>query len=398
MRVIYCDPALRDFAGHFGSHCAALTKGFVAAGAEVVVLGASSATAAVKDRLGALPAFTASPFRCTSSDPLCGWIKSFLDVASTLCSDLRGVNGITNRDLIYFDAATPAAIHGLCLWLESLGSEAPRCVVNLIEQSGMLPHELADGRVELRPANRNPVLYRLASVMMREDVRPLLRFVSIEPQYATIYSQLLERPVAVLPHPFTATRRERPGVRPGEPTIGFLGAQRSIKGFGLVPGIVRHVLRSLPDARIVIHDSRGKMRDTVAELQQIERQEPRLRLILGTLSPEDYASLLDQCDMLVAPYSRPHYAVASSGIAHECLANAIPLVATSGTTLARDLIAHDLESLVVADDTPDGFGAAVHDAIATWPLIVEKMRMASRRWGDANGPLRAARAILGIAP
>lgn len=396
MRVIYCDPALVSFAGHFGSHCSALTRGLTAAGAEVVVLGSAGLTAEVKSRFHALPTFTVSPYLSTSADPLCGSIKSYLDVSSRICSDLCRVKGITRQDLVYFDAPTPAALRGLCLWLESLGEEAPRCVVNLIEQTGLLPHEQADGTTELRAVNAQPMLYRLAAVSIAEAVRLLIRFVSIEPVYASLYSRLLEMPVDRVPHPFGPTNRERAARGRGALTIGFIGAQQPIKGFALVPDIVRYILRDVPEAHVLVHDSFGGMAKELTELQDIERQDSRLRVIRSAVTPEAYEEILDECDMLVAPYSRSHYSIASSGIANECLANGIPLIATAGTTPARDLAEYGLESLCVTSHSAEGFGEAIRTAIATWPVVIEKTAAASRDWTQRNGPLQAARAILSL--
>jgi len=393
MRVIYCDPSLYSNLGHYATYCRLLVQAFRQKGHDSIILSSYNIEDSIQNELGAYKVFSVSPYALTSNDTLCGWIKSYYDIASIICNDLLSVDNINIDDLVFFDAATPAALWGIILWMKNRANYCPKVVVSLIEQTGMLATPNEKSEWEIRPGNHYPSLYRLSGLNLPGSLKQNISFITVDRTFSEIYSFLVQTNVNYVPHPYNAICQRSEEFK-NELTIGFIGAQRPNKGFHLVPEIVGKLLSQFSNINILVQDGRHELKETLDKLQQMSINHHRLRLVLNIQSTIDWKNLLSQCDILVAPYDIAHYATACSGISCEALANGIPLVAPEATTLTKLMHEFGFPGESFSSSTPDKIVEAIGRAILRYETLSALANNARKMWAQKNGALNTVVSIL----
>ena len=390
-RLVYCDPCLKSYFGHWASHCSAIVAGFKKLSISTYVLASSQIEDEVLKAFEAFKIFRVSSYAYTSNDPVDGVSKSYQDISNILCQDLLKVQWITKDDWLYCETASPAALKSILLYLESKGESAPKVIVNLIEKTGVCYLQGKDGLKSLIPVNGNPMLWRQTGKSIPAEILDRIRFVTIEPIFAQLYSELLQQRVHLIPHPFSVGINHRPSEKF---TIGFLGSQNQSKGFHMIPGIVEKLLKTNLPISIYVHDSLFYMRKEVGYLQEMAKANPNLIIDLSRKDAKQWEDAIHKCDLIVAPYVPEEYATSSSGIACEALAHGVPLIVTANTTLARQLEECHLQELIVESYTEDGFVQKIQYAFANQELLRAKAAEAQRAWASQNGPTQNAQAIV----
>jgi glycosyltransferase involved in cell wall biosynthesis len=390
-RLVYCDPCLKSYFGHWASHCSAIVAGFKKLGVETYVLSSSETEKNVLETFQAFKIFTVSSYAYTSSDPIHGVEISYQDISTILCQDLLKVQWITKDDWLYFETASPAALKSILLYIQARGESAPKVVVNLIEKTGVCYIQGEDGLKSLLPVNGNPMLWRYTGMSIPAEIHDRIGFVTIEPIFAKLYSELLQQQVNLIPHPFSAFINHRSSEKF---TIGFLGSQNQSKGFHMIPGIVEKLQKINLPISIYVHDSLFYMSKELGYLQDMAKQNPNLIIDLSRKDAKQWVDAIQKCDLIVAPYAPEEYATSSSGIACEALAHGIPLVATAGTSLARQLKECHLQELIVEGYTEDSFVQKIQYAFANKELLRAKAAEAQKAWASQNGPIQNAQAII----
>lgn len=396
MRVLYCDPGLITHVGHWATHCKILTSAFQRLGHRCYVLANASVTPQLAQRYHALPLFSCSPYAQTSRDEFCGWLRSFFDVAEIVSRDMARINDVRTDDFIFFDAATPAMLHGLTTWMARSGPYGPKVAVSLIEQTGMIGTHAEGGTKTLKAINYNPTLYRYAASAMPAPVKERISFVTVDKTFAEIYSFMLNEPVRYVPHPYeSVVAKKSTSSRSSEVTIGFIGAQRPNKRFQDVPEIVRGLLTQTQGTRFIVQDGRHEMVGVLEELRVMAVGEPRLELVFDPVTDDAWADVLSRIDILVAPYDVRYYATACSGISCEAIANGIPLVAPAGTTLARLLGEFGSPGLIYTS------AGGVHEVVEAVVQCLDQLDLlrtrcvdSQRRWSEVNGAINLVRSII----
>nr|WP_246603173.1 glycosyltransferase [Falsiroseomonas tokyonensis] len=94
----------------------------------------------------------------------------------------------------------------------------------------------------------------------------------------------------------------------------------------------------------------------------------QVRLLRRALSPEAYAALLAESDLVLLPYWREIYEARTSGVLPEALGGGRPVICTAGTWMADELALCGA-GLLVADHDPAGLAAAIRQAHAAWPRL-----------------------------
>ncbi|BCA65850.1 glycosyltransferase [Fluviibacter phosphoraccumulans] len=391
MRLIYIDPVLTDFRGHWISHCRSIIQGFNLLNVETVVVAAASLNQALIAELRGLPLFRISPYAQVSDDPLCGHLLSFNFVKDETKQDLDRLQGIRDDDLLYFEASSPASLAGCVEWYRSLRSQRPKMIVSLIEQTGLVVASSNDN-TELSLINKNPELWRYVGLSISHDLG--ITFITVEDAYADIYTKLLGHPVDRLPHPFGL------GGQSCNPTfknrISFLGAQRPIKGFGMARDIFNLLDRKFKDFEFFVHDSRGEMLADLDFFKNLSSHDTRVTVDSSPKNPNDWIEMIRGAGCVIAPYDPRFYSIASSGIANECLSAGVPIVASPGICIGKQLNENGLAYLVANSYSPEAFVERILWYFEHKKEVSEAISAACASWNKSNGPEKFARACLSL--
>jgi glycosyltransferase involved in cell wall biosynthesis len=392
-RLVYCDPSLKSYFGHWGSHCSAIVDGFERLGVATYVLASSQIEDEVLEAFRAFKVFSTSSYAYTPNDSIDVLEKSYQDISHILCQDLLKVQWITKNDWIYFESASPAALKSILLYIEAKGELSPKVIVNLIEKTGVCYLEDENRIKKLISVNANPLLWRKTGESISAAIVDRIQFVTIEPIFARLYSELLQHQVHLIPHPFPVVANDSSRKNF---TIGFLGSQNQSKGFHIVPAIVEKLLKKNLPISIYVHDSFFYMSKEIGYLQQLAKENPCLTMDASRKNSQQWMKAIQQCDLIVAPYIPEEYATSSSGIACEALAHGVPLIATANTTLARQLKEFNLAELIVENYSEDSFVEKIINTYANINSIGHKAAEARREWAKHNGPTQNAKALIEI--
>lgn len=118
-------------------------------------------------------------------------------------------------------------------------------------------------------------------------------------------------------------------IRPGGPLVGLVGEMRAEKGAALYPAIAEAVLETLPGSGVIMQIGGEAAGDGVSDLlRRNHSEDPRVQLIEGEVSDDDYAKLLRSVDVVVMPYDVVAYGGASSGILSDALSAGAVVIST----------------------------------------------------------------------
>src|SRR5207249_3585686 len=114
-----------------------------------------------------------------------------------------------------------------------------------------------------------------------------------------------------------------------ELVLGYMGDSRLVKGFPLLPGLVRNLLARPGFAgRFVIQCASsasaaadGSLPAGVAELERIAAESgERVTLISKRLSAEEYVEIFAGLDAVILPYNHPAFDTGTSNVFAEAVA------------------------------------------------------------------------------
>ncbi|MBF0272036.1 MAG: glycosyltransferase family 1 protein [Magnetococcales bacterium] len=395
MNLVFADPGLLNNLGHHANSCRHVVFEARRRGIPSAVLAYNQIEDFLRDELLAIPWFRCNPYGTYDDDPLCGWLSNFDFMANVTHEDLTRLHGVGRDDLIFLNSAGPAQFAAMLRWVQSLPEDQrPTVIIEFGQYAGLMPRETDQG-IQLSlcyQGDPRPLLLRyIAKKHLSQGNHPWLRLATFDAQASAIYEKLFDHPVHALPLSNRAVTgcRDRTGTRPV--TIALLGHQRLEKGFGFVPELAGRLLSLQPDIRILVHNGAPDLCvDLQNQLRTMAAADPRLILDERPAGPDLWSQLLDQSDLVVCPYYRDHFVSTYSALASEAIANAIPLVVPSRTTMAI-LVQRFGSPGIIYDDPSDrsspeivlqGVLAALHhfDALAT------RAKVASQQWEALNGP------------
>ncbi len=347
------DPGLSRFAGHHFDIDIKVAKRLVADGHDVCIYARRTAD---PDMMAMLEAVTQTRalFRPgayedpTRLDPIAGELLIYERATRLLTEDL---------------AQTREA--DLWLWPSLFASQLNACAN---ARRGVPVAGCVHTEPEPFEGSIGPVLWRHAFLNARH--RGLaLRIGGIEPEHRHAYLPLTaaERfETLPIPHEGKPVPEPRSTLR----TVGFLGHQRGEKGAGLLPGLIKGLMKD--GLRVVVQDSGGNLRLPA---------DPSV-VSLGYV--QDITDAILQCDLVVLPYLPERYRIKGSGILWESLASGIPVVAPFATapgnwierTGAGTLFTHGTEASILQ---------AVLRARENYPEIAAAAFAASRAWPREHG-------------
>ncbi|NML42710.1 glycosyltransferase family 4 protein [Ramlibacter sp. G-1-2-2] len=206
---------------------------------------------------------------------------------------------------------------------------------------------------------------------------------------ATELKSTFGMPAHVMPIPHTSAQASRTLARdPDEIICWWPGAPRPDKGLD--------VMQRLAQAPAPVPAGR-RIRLALSEAANIASGVGvTVQALPRHLSSGDYDAWLHTADVLLMPYDRQRYRLATSGIFAECVAaGKIPLV-TDGTWMAFELDRHDLRELVCDWSDPAGTLATIRRA-AEDPELRQKLSRMRESFLEFHSEGAYARELRGLA-
>lgn len=398
MQLLFADPALMNNLGHHANACRHIAIEARKRGIPTAVLAYFEIEDALKEEFLAFPWFRSNTYGVYDHDPICAALNNFDIFSRVTYEDLDRLPSITRDTLIFFNSINPGQLDGLIRWGQDKPPEKrPTVVVEFGINAGVMPKQAEDGSTTLElvyPGDTRPIhLRHVAKKRLTAADQEWLYLSTFDAKASSIYEKLFDFPCHALPlsnGPITGCR-DRTGKRPI--TVAFLGHQRLEKGFGMVPELAIRLLTMLPDIRILVHNGAP---DFCVDLQKVLRtissMEPRLILDERTADEILWGELLDQSDLVVCPYYRHHFISTYSALASEAIANAIPLVVPSRTTMEFLMQEFGFPGIIYDDPSdesnPEEVLRGILTAIQNFDLIASRAKLASRHWETLHGPQR----------
>ncbi len=173
----------------------------------------------------------------------------------------------------------------------------------------------------------------------------------------------------VVPYPITPVAGTDAGGPADFRHLLYAGAARHDKGFGAVVDLVARLAETGRNLPVVVQASPDhydrydqRTRADVARLEKIDY--PRLEIRRDTLGPGEYAALFRGA-ICLQPYSRADFVDRISGVTMDALSAGAPVVATSGTWMAR-VVERFAAGRAVDDLSPGSLLAAVEEIRADY--------------------------------
>ena len=327
MRLIYLDPCLIKRVGHRAVTAREVRRAATARGIETHVVGNRTMLPDLAEELDARCHFKLTTAHRPPVDPICGAIESFHTVAKDVAGRLARMTALAADDLVFVNSVEAAEFHAVMGWLGRGFTTAtrPRLVLEFGHPPGFRPLRDPAGRITgLKQASPWPSFYRWTAKTIQPATAARLRLATFDPRMSDAYGSLLRRPVEALPLPFRAVTDARSRVGTAQPTLAFLGHQRSDKGTLLVPELVERALARWPNVRVLYHDSGAAAAGITTALAGRAAAEPRLSVVTAPAAEPLWRELLSRADLIVMPYDPDPFAIAYSALASEAVANAIP--------------------------------------------------------------------------
>ncbi len=205
------------------------------------------------------------------------------------------------------------------------------------------------------------------------------------------------RDVRIVPYPITPADPDPAAAGGDFRHVLYAGAARRDKGFPKVVDLVRRLAEAGSELPVAVQASAshyGKFDEGVlAEMDRLrEASYPSLRMIPETLGAREYREMFEGA-IVLQPYSREDFTDRISGVTLDAFSAGAPIVATSGTWMARS--AERFGAGVGIDDpTPEALLRAVEAIRAEYPRYHRSALEAGRALQAEHGARQLLDAVL----
>jgi glycosyltransferase involved in cell wall biosynthesis len=205
------------------------------------------------------------------------------------------------------------------------------------------------------------------------------------------------RDVRTVPYPITPADPDPSAAGGRFRHVLYAGAARRDKGFPRVVDLVRRLAEAGAEVPMAVQASAshyGKYDEGVlAELARLrEAAYPSLRMIPDTLGAREYRAMFEGA-IVLQPYSRDDFTDRISGVTLDAFSAGAPIVATSGTWMARS--AERFGAGVGLDDlTPEALLRAVETIRADYPRFRRNAIEAGRALQAEHGARQLLDAVM----
>ena len=358
--------------------------------------------------LSATPLFTVNTYASDPNNKISGWLNVFLESAAQFSKSL--VMSFPASDTkLYVNSAGPAQLFGLINYLE-FNTDA-RAVIEFGVDPGLEITQTEPGKLNLSVpdprADARATFYHYCATKLSSSVLPRITMVTFDPDSSTAYQALMGRPVQTLPVPIAAYRpvRKRTALfKDNSICVSFLGHARGEKGVDIIPALLAELWGKLDHGKhlkVLVHTGGAPM----SAEWKYNIKESSLSPVLDERCADEqiWNELLGHSDIIVLPYWPARFATSYSAIACEAIANGIPLVVPSHTTMARVAREHGGAAMEVTKDVdgPDAFspelGAkGILSAVENFGELADRAVEGAKLWAERHGPARTVDAILGM--
>ncbi len=376
--VCYLDAALQNNVGHHANVCGKITGGLRRGGIEVDILANASAESGLVEELGLHPVFRHSPYSRISR----GRYLNFRLAQASFLSDLGGMTGGRQYDLVYAGSVLPAQMAGVIRWGQTRygAADMPPVAVEFSSPSGV---GCVDG-----PAGhwrQMPGQYRSAAAEIAKEYSDKFLFFTFDSVTSSDYSRLFGFEVETLPHVQSGGEiRHRVADEQGRPVVGFLGHQRPEKGYHLIPDVLRLLLEKDVRARFLIHNADMRETAIARELRELAAADSRVCFDQQPADQSYWNGLLDRTDIAILPYEPNRYAASFSGVAVEAVSCGLPIIGPNGTTMKTLAERYQKNSIGITDWTVEAIADAIVESLQDFPRLSRSAYEGAGEWALEN--------------
>lgn len=359
-RIVLADPYLTGASGHCYPYLRALADGFERRGFSPVLVGSERTPDDFAAQAGVVRGFRADIRE--RRDAWQFWRPLGRDVRRNLAAV---------DEAFAFDAGTFLIINSLRHFhLEALGRWFGAIPTTRRPQLAIVLHWTAEGAgAETSLLERG---YRRGFAAL-EAAGPGLAVLADTDELVEEFATMTSLPVSLAPIPAVDGTGDAVGRfdwgSDRRPRLLFAGEARWDKGFHLLPAAAAEIAATAgtpPPFAVQAHNPEAKtpvFNAAIADLATHGAQ-----LIEGVLPDADYRGLIASADILVLPYSAPHYRQQSSGVFVDAAVVGKVVVAPRDTWVGRQLFEHGGGVVFRREDAAD-FRRAVRAAIDEFPRL-----------------------------
>lgn len=356
------DPGLLGYAGHHADINFRLSRALRALGNEVVLYAAQSFRSSDAD-IDVRPVFRVSPY----------WAVSHYHLRGSMGS--ASAFEMSSDDVLSIVAQAPPADVSIFPTLFACQANALASLMPRLRRVSAIIHTPPDWR------NAYASLYWREAFRRLESHASALTIGVLERELLLEYESLLEsRALSVRPLPIPHDGFVKSSSAGSPPRVGVLGHQRGDKGLGRLNDLV--VALRAQGYGVVLHDSSGTVQAVGND---------RGLMVFGY--EKDFHAVLRYCDVVVLDYDLDAYRFNGSGIAWECIASGIPLVAPLGTSISRLLQQHRCGSTFVGSNLASLL-ESLKEVLDSYERFASDAHRARTQYHGVNGTERLAEALV----
>jgi hypothetical protein len=384
MRVHIFDPQLDFMSGHYPVYDAAVAAELRRRGIDTVLYGAAAPRASALSGLDVVPVFSRAMFDEAGNDPLTWPLENFVRLGRELSADLTklGFERFGSGDLAFFPNIIQNQIGGVRDWVMNLPPDRRPAVV-------LKPSYLTYAMPYLQPRSNKeiiPLLYRFSIRQLVTD-HPRTWLCSDTEELVKQFAALAGVRVHLVPLPLILDAPSQQRANPSRINAVYLGHASMLKGFHLLPEVVKQVqvagnaphfiIQSYGDPRLC-----GSVEKALAELPLDE-----VTVISGAVDADAYGGLLHQADIVLLPYAPEFYGWASSGIFSEAMSLGKVTIATERTWPAQQLKKFGGGGVTFRNLDVDSVADAIGRAVRELPELMERAAQAAPAWRRHHSPV-----------
>jgi glycosyltransferase involved in cell wall biosynthesis len=394
MRVHIFDPQLDFASGHYPVYDAAVANELRERGIETRLYGTARPRAAAASGLDAVPVFSHGMFDEVANDPLTWPLENFFRLGREMHADLAklGWQGFGSGDLAFFPNITQYQIGGVRDWIVGIPPDRrPTVVLKPSYLTHAMPYMQRRLNKEILP-----LLYRFSIRQLLAD-HPRTCICSDTEELTKQFGSIAGVPVHLVPLPLMMQEVERKEKDTAPTTAVYLGHASMLKGFHLLPEIIKRVQADDSPPHFVVQSYGEPQLCGAVEPALAQFAPDRVTLILGTVNADAYAALLQKADILLLPYAPEFYAWASSGIFCEAMSLGKVVVVTERTWAARQLEKFGGGGVTFANVNVESVAAAIGRAVRDLPRLAERAAQAAPGWRRHHSPASFVDRMLALA-
>jgi glycosyltransferase involved in cell wall biosynthesis len=360
MRWLIVEDALQDRTGHWFESIRTFQNGLAALGDDVRLLVSKKAESFIVDQLNARPVLPASIWHRMSNNA--GVLARYFRLPWHAVQTWWAVRGELRTDCHYDIIFVPTvSVHHLLGWVLLIKGLPRNNRARVLLYFLSTPIRVqADGHPEWVKSPTTKLMARLLS-SMRDEIERGKVIIGVETiPLRDAFSRVAGIQVQYLPQPVAVFAK---GVRKKNEKLlfGCYGPARYEKGSDVVVAAIEAFLRKHPDshAKFAVQwlEDFSLPDGRIFGISPALKQNPKVEIIHHFFRDGEYAQRLEQTDVAVLPYRLSSYGLRGSRVLIEAMVHGIPVVVTSGTTLAKQAEEfgaaalcedEDIESLVIA--------------------------------------------------